>query len=136
MGGGYGNTVASVKESSLAALPESPWLGTDGFAKGSAIAASARLSNKLAGDRSGERQSILQGSDQALSVAAWARGLPSGQWGGGEVRSQKPRAKELPGPRGYASSKTYPNEAGKQRGSAQLPSGLPEHEPARPRNGF
>ena len=47
MGEGYDSTVASVKESSLAALPESPWLGTDGFAKGSTITASDGLLNRL-----------------------------------------------------------------------------------------
>ena len=43
MGRGYDGSVALAKESSLAALPESQQLGADGFAKGSAIAALARL---------------------------------------------------------------------------------------------
>ena len=75
MGGGYGSTVASVKESSLAALPESPWLRTDGFAKGSSIAALARLSNKLARGGLIELLRMLWRRSEALSVAAWAGGM-------------------------------------------------------------
>ena len=48
MGRGYDGSVALAKESSLAALPESQQLGADGFAKGSAMAALARLANKHA----------------------------------------------------------------------------------------
>ena len=59
MGGGYGVSVAPVKESSLAAVPGSQWLRIDSIAKGSTIAMSARLSNKLArADRSSCNVSI------------------------------------------------------------------------------
>ena len=75
MGGGYGSAVASVKESSLAALPESPWLRTDGLAKGSGIAALARLSNKLARGGLIELLRMLWRRSEALSVTAWAGGM-------------------------------------------------------------
>ena len=47
MGGEYDSPIALAKESSLAALPESPWLRTDGIAKGSAVAASDSLLNRM-----------------------------------------------------------------------------------------
>ena len=47
MGGRYDISVAPVKESSLLALPELPWRRTDGIAKGSTIAASDGLLNRL-----------------------------------------------------------------------------------------
>ena len=52
MGGGYASTVAPAKQSLLVALSESQERGIDGFAKSSAITASARLSMEL-GERAG-----------------------------------------------------------------------------------
>ena len=73
MGGGvHDSSVALLKESSLLARPESPWLCIDGFAMGFTIAALARLSNKLARGDSNELQHILWRRSEAQSVTAWA----------------------------------------------------------------
>ena len=66
---------APVKESSLLALPESSWLRTDGIAKGSTIAALARLSNKLARDGSAKLKRMLWRRSEGPSVTAWAGGM-------------------------------------------------------------
>ena len=75
MGGGYAGPIAHAMYSSLVALPESPWLRTDGLAKGAAIAASARLSIERARVGSVELQGTLRRRGEALSVMAWADGM-------------------------------------------------------------
>ena len=75
MGAEYDGPIALANESSLVALPESPWLRADRLAKGSAIAASARLSIERARVGSVDLQGTLRRRGEALGVMAWAEGM-------------------------------------------------------------